>query len=367
MFLIFSTLQLKNKVFAHQTLCSLSDESAVRREGVWLAQETGKVYITQHNLKWQKFAPDMSRVNVQTIEEKFMFGSPPLLNGFSSYCSCRFEDNYSTYYGGSNDSASDKKPLASNKPDYDFSSNINDTMNSFNQLSVTDRFVNSSKVFENAGKNFSIRSSVPLFPKRKDLNVLQRNLSKERFRQVKLRLEDWSDEDAKEIITSVHKTMNQWNLSHVMCMFCDTQSQVYESFPVVDGTLFLTPIKLSHDKCIKFVKKKLTDYLNYMCYICIDCLEGYSKVIKCVHCAIPWNGSFFQIGTLYNYDILSAIPCCNWQLSCKNCNKMIIDNAGSKSLFFSQFSKQIICPHCNVEDFHFIKPLSMFKAFKEKD
>ena len=222
----------------------------------------------------------MSRVNVQTIEEKFMFGSPPLLDGFSYY-SCRFEDNYSSYFGGAKDSTCDIKPLVSVKQEHGFyPSSTNPVMDSINQLSLNDRVENGFKM-ESSGNKLPLRQSEPVFPKRKDLSALQNSLSKERFRQVTLRLEDWGDEGGKEILTSVHDTMKKCSLSQVTCLFCDNQSKVYESFPVVDGTLFLTPIHLSLHKCVNFVKNSLTDYLNYMCYICIDCLEGYSKLIKC--------------------------------------------------------------------------------------
>lgn len=339
------------------------------------------------------------KVQSSTVEEKFMFGSPPLLNGFT-YNSCRSQEgvynndlcSYQTQADCTqgcvvsakvsateeNSNATDNlsSTCAPNmngdaRANYGYSRsfqthknvyrNAGNLVDNFNNLSVNSRTShvdNGIKILEQAGIKFQHVQNEPVFKKRKDLRVLKSVLSNERFREVVMKFGD-GDEGGKEIIESVHKAMKKSALSSVSCLFCAGESLVYDNFPVVDGTLFLTPVRLSH-RCINFSETTSVKSEQYMAYVCVKCMEGKTNILRCSSCAVPWNGSFFQIGTLYSYNILSSMPCCQQRVSCNKCHGSVIDlsNGEASNLFFSYFSKKASCPHCHTDDFHFVKSLA---------
>lgn len=329
------------------------------------------------------------KVQSSTVEEKFMFGSPPLLNGFT-YTSCRSQEgvyenecrslqtdcsqgcvvseeksavteNLSTSPTMNGDTRASYGYSRSFQPNKNGRYGGGSLVDHFNHLSVNSRTShvdNGIKILEQAGIKIKNIQNEPVFKKRKDLRVLKSVLSNERYREVVMKFGD-GDDGGKEIIESVHKAMKNSRLSCVSCMFCSSESQVYDNFPVVDGTLFLTPVRLSH-LCVNFSNTTSEKSEQYMGYICVKCMEGKPTILRCSTCAVPWNGSFFQIGTLYSYNILSSIPCCQQRVSCNKCHESMIDlsSGEAENLFFSYFSKKATCPHCQADDFHFVKSLS---------
>lgn len=343
-----------------------------------------------------------------TLEENFVFGSPPLLNGFT-YHTCRAQEgaanananvnqeqcnyyetndmssfcHHPTKYGNPRSTYSGL-PMMKNGASNSSSSSMLDSLNQLYLNGSRPRQVdNNIKILEQAGlkmqhqhnfhNNNNMNGNSPknvelVFKKRKDLRVLKAVLSTERFRKVTMMF-GGGDEAGREIVDSVHNSMRKSNTGTMSCLFCNTESQVYENFPIVDGTLFLSPVKLSKN-CIRFVDDKVDNgpptssiSQRQMCFICVSCLEGKPNKLQCSSCYSPWNGSFFQVGTLYSYNILSAIPCCEARVKCKSCHKSIIDwnNGDASTLFFSHFSSLAACPHCNVEDYHYVKPLDTLR------
>ena len=342
------------------------------------------------------------KVQSSSVEENFVFGSPPLLNGFA-YNTCRSQEGLlkanhecfkynvdcsqcyesdevlnSESMGSSPDMKS--KPYVQ-QPNFpiigygrsypNFQNNtknggrniepVTENLHQLNLGSIRGSHVdNGIKLLEHAGFKVQQPCSDTVFKKRKDLRVLKAALSNERFREVAVKFGD-GDEGGKEISESVHRTMRNENSNHVTCLYCKTECQVYENFPIVDGTLFLSPVNRSRD-CIKFVEKTPNKTERFLGFVCVNCMEGNPKTLCCSSCNRPWKGSFFQVGTMYSYDILSATPCCEKQVSCNNCDKPVIDisNGEATTVYFSNFSIRSTCPHCNADDFHFVKPLSIF-------
>jgi len=366
-----------------------------------------------------------------TVEENFMFGSPPLLNNIT-YSSCRVQEGFRItgqpcanicsqsddlfpYFEKPEDSVeeemvhkekgvqstNDMASVKSNGYRYDqlrggypngcnggkfvyknggshppfhkngFKSH-HDLVGQFQSLNVngmrTNHLEHGLKYLEQAGIKVQQLYNEPVFRKRKDLRTLKAVLSSERFREVVLKFGDGGDDGGKEILDSVHRSMKTANMATTSCVFCSGQSQVYENFPIVDGTLFLSPVKLSTD-CVDFIESSSRTRGRYMCFICVNCLEGKPNPLRCTSCGAPWNGSFFQIGTLYSYNILSAIPCCQRSVSCKTCTKPIVDiaNGEASTLYFSHFSTKVTCPHCQTCDYHFVKPLSSLSGVMQKE
>lgn len=345
------------------------------------------------------------KVQPASVEENFVFGSPPLLNGFV-YNSCRSETrlnphvNHESFsYNNQRYDASDvsvdnpptsnmavspaadlkrkpfiqqqKFPIISYNRNY-FQSQQQQQQNgcrtselmveNLSQLNLGSHVDKGIKLLEQVcykvHQPTSPSSPELTFKKRKDLRVLKLALSNERFRDVAVKFGD-GDEGGREISESVHRTLRQAKTSQVSCVNCKTNCQVYENFPIVDGTLFLTPVP-RFTQCIRFVEKtpSTSKVERFLSFICVGCMEG--KMLTCSSCSKAWNGSFFQVGTMYSYDILSATPCCERAVACNKCSKPVIDMSKGEAhnLYFSNFSAKTTCPHCSEEDFHFIKPLS---------
>lgn len=349
----------------------------------------------------------MLNINVQppSVEENFVFGSPPLLNGFV-YNSCRSEtllnnhhesfNNYNNVRYQPSDVPLDQPPTMAAASPADLNRKPYIQQQKFPIIPYTPRnYVNFHKnrtpnesVAENLSqlnlgshvdKGIKILEQVGFkvqqqqqqqqqappspdltFKKRKDLRVLKLALSNERFREVAVKFGD-GDEGGREISESVHRTLRRAKTTTMSCVYCKTDCQVYENFPIVDGTLFLTPVARS-PQCIRFFEKHTgssgAKAERFLGFVCVGCMEG--KKLSCASCHTQWNGSFFQVGTMYSYDILSATPCCESAVTCNKCRQPVVDmNKGeAQHLYFSNFSARTSCPHCGEEDFHFIKPLS---------
>ncbi|KAJ9575866.1 hypothetical protein L9F63_007274, partial [Diploptera punctata] len=57
---------------------------------------------------------------------------------------------------------------------------------------------------------------------------------------------------------------------------------------------------------------KLEGRTQYLSAVCMACLEGWGpgRILRCVHCSTPWDGSSLVLGTMYSYDIFAAMHCC---------------------------------------------------------
>ncbi|KAK7107558.1 headcase protein homolog [Littorina saxatilis] len=136
------------------------------------------------------------------------------------------------------------------------------------------------------------------------------------------------------------------------CVLCKTHLPVFDRFPLVDGTFFLSPQPYD-EAAIQVIWDGRLQFLNAAC---LGCLEGRND-IKCVACKQPWDGRYLVIGSMYTYDIFAAAPCCQKRLTCKCCRRAVVDITRGLD-FFSQYSHMIICPYCKANDYHFIRSLS---------
>jgi hypothetical protein len=176
-------------------------------------------------------------------------------------------------------------------------------------------------------------------------------------------------------------------------VFCDCELIIYDRFPLIDGTLFISPIKYDP---IKAISANLTskpqvqqqpfpqfqqpnvkqseifqkDKPQYIYAICLKCLNNEKEhEIRCKTCRKLWQlngGASLQIGTLYKYDIFAAFPCCQFRLNCNGCNQPIVNIESDGLLeFFSSYSEERECPACKMKAFHFIKPFNEIFAKSE--
>ncbi|KAM6185235.1 headcase protein homolog [Rhynchocyon petersi] len=199
------------------------------------------------------------------------------------------------------------------------------------------------------------------FLRRLDLSELLTHIPRHKLNTFHVRMEDDAQvgqgEDLRKFILAALSASHR---NVVNCALCHRALPVFEQFPLVDGTLFLSPSR--HDEIEYDVPCHLQGRLMHLYAVCVDCLEGVHKII-CIKCKSRWDGSWHQLGTMYTYDILAASPCCQARLNCKHCGKPVIDvRIGMQ--YFSEYSNVQQCPHCGNLDYHFVKPFSSFKVLE---
>ena len=198
----------------------------------------------------------------------------------------------------------------------------------------------------NTNSNFLRRSDFSSF-----LNVLPRH----KVNPYHIKMEDESScDEARQFVLS---TLSARFISTVNCVLCQSQLPVFDKYPLVDGTFFLSPRKLS-PACVDVSENGKVIYLSA---VCMSCLEGVPNPVTCKLCQKKWNGSTHQLGTMYSYDIFAASPCCQQRVACQSCRKPVV-NLGEGQNYFSEFSQPIRCPHCGVSAYHCIKPVSSFET-----
>ncbi len=193
------------------------------------------------------------------------------------------------------------------------------------------------------------------FAHRSDYSVFQTMVPKHLVNSYHIKMEDdgyGAGDDTRSFVLS---SLAFHHTSFVTCVLCSAKLTVYDQYPLLDGTFYLSPLKPS-ERALE-VESKGDDPL-FLAAVCLKCLVGIN-VVSCSICSSQWNGNCHQIGTMYSYDIFAALPCCSSSVQCKKCKRPIADPA-KITLSFSQLSAQSKCTHCGSIDFHFVKPISRF-------
>ncbi|XP_068609807.1 headcase protein homolog [Brachionichthys hirsutus] len=199
------------------------------------------------------------------------------------------------------------------------------------------------------------------FLRRLDLSELLTHVPRHKLNTYHVRMEDDAQAgQGEELRRFILSALSASQRNVVNCALCHRVLPVFEQFPLVDGTLFLSPSR--HDEIEYDVPCHLQGRLMHLYAICVDCLEGVHKIV-CIKCKSRWDGSWHQLGTMYTYDILAASPCCQARLNCKHCGKPVVDvRVGMQ--YFSEYSNVQQCPHCGNLDYHFVKPFSSYKVLE---
>ncbi|KAI8498704.1 hypothetical protein Bbelb_239060 [Branchiostoma belcheri] len=213
-----------------------------------------------------------------------------------------------------------------------------------------------SQSSDNNSGNYYYNAS--MFTKRLDLSLLYSVLPPDKLNPIHIKMEDEGHaDDTRQFVLS---NLTAYRVSTIPCVLCNTQLPVFDRYPLVDGTLFLTPQDYNAQSIRVFVSGRWL----YLSAVCVHCLMGIQTCVVCKNCNARWDGSSHQLGTMYTYDILAANPCCPHRVSCKSCGKPVRDPSQGTH-FYSEYSTSVQCPHCGVPDYHFIKPLSTFKQVSE--
>lgn len=231
-----------------------------------------------------------------------------------------------------------------------------DSTNLLNSTGFTPLAIQNNKhLMENFEEKLATSGNI--FQRREDWSFLKR-LPVSKQNSIHIRLEDEGPFGNDETRCFVLSHLSSLCIREMNCVNCSCNLVIFDRFPLIDGTLFVSPFMYDKNKSIPAIVSNKQQYLNA---VCIDCIIGTKNhEIKCKYCSILWQslGAFsLQIGNLYKYDIFSAFPCCQMRLTCSKCSANIMDLDMASNEFFSSFSEQKECPQCRTKDYHFIKPL----------
>ena len=197
-----------------------------------------------------------------------------------------------------------------------------------------------------------------IFKRRTDYSVFN-CLPRHQQNPYHIKMEDEGPHGNDETRCFVLTNLSAHQVKEVNCVICSQTLPVYDKYPLIDGTFFLSSQRYNTD--LQVLSDSKMQYLNAVCMKCQEA-PGCNN-LRCLACRQPWFGSAFMIGSMYSYDIFAALPCCGHRVRCKNCSRAVMDPSCGFN-FFSEYSKPIRCPHCQAEDYHFIKPLEEVFTYK---
>lgn len=246
---------------------------------------------------------------------------------------------------------------------------------------LEDKLANSGNIFHNRQEWLTILNQLPL----------------DKQNGFHIRLEDdgpYGNDDTRCFVLS---HFSKLCIREMRCVLCNDGLSIYDRFPLVDGTMFLSPVKYTNRTNCKdinnnntfscnnnnesnkrpdndskqpllFVEANIANKQHYIYAICLSCLHSKKNhAIKCKFCNKDWTGGqTLQVGTLYKFEIFSPFPCCQSRLNCSKCSKPIISLESSGGLpYFSSYSEEKECSYCKTVDYHLIKPLE--QIFKKNN
>lgn len=197
-----------------------------------------------------------------------------------------------------------------------------------------------------------------IFQRRDDWSILYK-LPINKQNTIHIRVEDEGPYGNDETRCFVLSHFSSLNIKELNCIFCDCAMPIFDRFPLVDGTLFVSSFMYDKARSIASIVGHKQQYINAVCLKCM--MTEPDHEIKCVHCGKLWQdcgGKAFQLGTLYKFDLFAALPCCQKRLTCLSCDQILLPFDQVNDLYYSWFSEEKQCPNCKIRAAHFIKPLS---------
>ena len=190
-----------------------------------------------------------------------------------------------------------------------------------------------------------------------DYDIFSKYLPKVLTNSYHIKMEDDGYGAGDDTRSFVLTTLASNRVNSLSCVLCSMEMKVYDRYPLVNGTLFLTPNQ-ANDTCVEVESKG--NHPLYLSAVCLLCLSGHNKV-TCSYCSADWQGNIHQIGTMYSYDLFAATPCCTRRVTCTRCSQPVVD-VQKHSLSFWQLSQLVECAHCSTSGFHLVKPPTTFQV-----
>ena len=258
-----------------------------------------------------------------------------------------------------------------------------------------------------------------IFTRRADLSSLiglpggPPGVTRLRLNAYNLKFEDDGPQGDDESKTFVLVNLTAHRATCVRCVLCTCALTVYDRYPLIDGTFFLSPV----DHCapavppppesgpptssgpppmpvaypVQFEGRPM--FLHALCVWCMQSSVAFPGLLPAAHtetapprtrvccklCGTAWElGAMLMVGSMYAFDLFSMNVCCTSRLACNACGRPVIDpslltagggggsaqGSGSGSgggpsplRHFSYLSRSIRCPHCDLDAPHLVKPL----------
>ncbi|XP_025423293.1 headcase protein isoform X1 [Sipha flava] len=194
-----------------------------------------------------------------------------------------------------------------------------------------------------------------IFCRRLDFSTFNR-LPRNMLNSYHVKIEDEGNHGNDETRSFILSSLAAQNQSRVNCVLCSDVMLVFDRYPLVDGTFFLSP-KQYNKNAVEVKNEGRVLFLNAVCMKCLDGKDADRKLC-CRFCATQWDGSSLIMGTMYAYDVFAAMPCCNERLKCNSCQKALM-MPHQRLNYYSDYSRKVTCPHCASVEYHFVKPLAL--------
>ncbi|XP_067009194.1 headcase protein [Anabrus simplex] len=193
-----------------------------------------------------------------------------------------------------------------------------------------------------------------IFSRRQDFSSFN-SLPKHKLNSYHIKMEDEGNHGNDDTRCFILSTLAGLHASKVSCILCQSSMMVFDRYPLVDGTFFLSPRQHSKS-CLEV---KIEGRTLFLSAVCMACLEGWGpgRTLRCRFCGTPWDGSSLVLGTMYSYDIFAAMHCCPDRSRCNSCQTPLL-RPQQRLNYFSHYSHQFPCPHCRAVDTHFVKPVA---------
>lgn len=211
--------------------------------------------------------------------------------------------------------------------------------------------------FDTCSTDSSQTSYSNIFRRRHDLTAFNM-LPRHKQNPYHIKMEDDGPPGNDETRSFVLNHLSTYKVSSLNCVLCMCALPVFDRYPMIDGTFFLSP-QAYGDGVVQVISEGRLQFINA---VCVNCLEGASNV-QCTACKRKWDGSTLLLGSMYSYDIFAAMPCCQKRLTCKHCRRAVVD-INNGLAFYSEYSRMIACPYCKAHDYHFIRPMQETFAVK---
>ncbi|VDK48220.1 unnamed protein product [Anisakis simplex] len=204
----------------------------------------------------------------------------------------------------------------------------------------------------------SVQKTGSIFERRTDMEYFKSALPRYRLNGFHVKMEDDCPQGGDDVRLSVLRVLGSYNRRSMPCVLCAHNLIVYDRYPLLDGTFFLSPVQ--HSKAalpMKFESKSA-----YLHAICIACMHTKWACVRCARS--DWFlGSSLVVGTLYMYDVLSTSLCC--PPMCRSCLSPMLMTDWQRSSMekgnFNLFTEQTRCSACGRQDFHHIRRANNFK------
>lgn len=219
--------------------------------------------------------------------------------------------------------------------------------------------VDQDKLLSNVDRQYffedeQVRTNGSVFNKRTDYANLLSVIPMSKFNGIHIKMEDDCPQGGDDVRICVLKSLGAHNQRAVSCVACSKNLPVYDKYPLIDGTFFVSPIARNENKTEIMVDGRKF-FLQQLCADCLWAKWGCNNCNK-----QDWfNGKSFILGTLYYYDILSTSLCCSSR--CYRCKKTL----PIRDQLYAQLAngnylvvnEMITCDGCGCHDYHLTRNL----------